>query len=156
MRFVPRLVFVGALTAAMGILAGNASAADHFWRDGTLNHDWADPTNWDPMGVPDASSDIRVQGLIKTDFGGRSLDFTNDESLTEYQELVGKLMTGFGSLSGNASEPELVADVIYQAAIDGSNRLRYTAGPDAKEIIANRKAAVDETFIGGIKVQFEL
>jgi hypothetical protein len=32
----------------------------------------------------------------------------------------------------------------------------YTAGEDAKEIIANRKAADDATFVGGIKAQFGL
>jgi NADPH:quinone reductase-like Zn-dependent oxidoreductase len=28
-------------------------------------------------------------GIVNTDFGGRSFDFNNDESLTQYQEVVG-------------------------------------------------------------------
>ncbi len=92
-------------------------------------------------------------GMIKTDFGGRSLDLSNDERLTEYQELVGKLFAAFGALGEGGSEPEVVAEVIYRAATDGTDQLRYTAGPDAAEIIADRKAADDATFLAGMKAQ---
>ena len=95
-------------------------------------------------------------GMIKTDFGGRSFDFNNDESLAEYQPMVGTLLNAFGALGANGSEPELVAEVIYQAATDGTDQLRYTAGPDAVEIVANRKAADDAAFLAGIKQQLGL
>ena len=93
-------------------------------------------------------------GAIKTDFASRSFDFNNDESLIEYQELVGKLFNSFEPLLENASEPIVVANVIYEAATDSTDQLRYTAGEDAKAIVANRKAADDKTFIQGIKDQF--
>ncbi len=95
-------------------------------------------------------------GMIKTDFGGRSLDVSNDESLSEYQAFVGKVFAAFEPLGANGSEPEVVAEVIYEAANDGTDQLRYTAGPDAVQLIANRKAADDTTFLGGIKSQFGL
>jgi len=95
-------------------------------------------------------------GMIRTDFGGRSFDFNNDENLTEYQALVGKLFAAMGPLEASGSEPIVVAEVIYQAATDGTHKLRYTAGPDAQEIVANRKVADDETFLAGIKAQFGL
>ena len=95
-------------------------------------------------------------GMIKTDFGGRSLDFNNDESMTEYQGVVGKLFAGFEPLAAAGSEPEVVAEVIYGAATDGTDQLRYTAGPDAAEIIASRKQLDDAAFIGGLKQQFGL
>ena len=95
-------------------------------------------------------------GAIKTDFITRSLDFSNDESLTEYQTMVGKVFEAFGPLEAQGSEPILVAEVIYQAATDGTHQLRYTAGADAEELVANRKAADDETFMAGIKAQFGL
>jgi len=53
-------------------------------------------------------------------------------------------------------EPIVVAEVIHQAATDGTNRLRYTAGDDAAQFMAHRKAADDEEFIGGLKKQFGL
>ena len=95
-------------------------------------------------------------GMIKTDFAGRSFDFSNDESLIEYQDVVGKLFATMSSSEQSGSEPVVVAEVIYQAATDGTNQLRYTAGADALEIIANRKLADDKTFLGGIKAQFGL
>ena len=98
---------------------------------------------------------IRVKivepGAIATDFAGRSFDFTNDESMTEYQGIAKTLWDGFGEALANASPPSLVADVIWTASTDGTPTLRYEAGDDAKEIMANRKALDDATFIGGIK-----
>ncbi|NEO18405.1 MULTISPECIES: SDR family oxidoreductase [unclassified Moorena] len=93
-------------------------------------------------------------GVIKTDFAGRSFDFNNDESLTEYQELIGKVFKSMESLLENASESSVVANVIYEAATDGTDKLRYTAGEDARMMVANRKELDDKTFIQGIKEQF--
>lgn len=95
-------------------------------------------------------------GIIKTDFGGRSLDFNNDEALAEYQPLVGKLLATLSPMAESGSEAELVARVIYAAATDGTDQLRYVAGPDAEKIIATRKAADDATLLQGIKAQFGL
>ncbi|AOY81229.1 SDR family oxidoreductase [Moorena producens JHB] len=93
-------------------------------------------------------------GIINTDFAGRSLDMSNDESLTEYQELIGKLFNSMESFPDQASEPIVVANVIYEAATDGTDKLRYTAGEDARMMVANRKELDDKTFIQGIKEQF--
>ncbi len=99
---------------------------------------------------------ILEPGMIKTNFGGSSFDFSNDESLTEYQELVGRVVSSFGSLGEGGSEPEVVAEVIYRAATDESSQLRYPAGPDARELLANRRTADDAMFLAGIKAQFGL
>lgn len=96
-------------------------------------------------------------GAIATDFGGRSFDFTNDESMTEYQDTVQKIMQAFSNVfESNASPANVVAEVIWAAVTDGTHTLRYTAGEDAKEYMANRKALDDETFIGGLKQQLGL
>ncbi len=95
-------------------------------------------------------------GAIATDFAGRSFDFNNDESLTEYQPMVGKVMGALPAMLDNASPASLVAEVIYEAATDGTGKIRYTAGEDAKAIIANRTQSDDATFIGGMKAQFGL
>ncbi|MEO0645678.1 MAG: SDR family oxidoreductase [Cyanobacteria bacterium J06650_10] len=107
----------------------------------------------EPIGV---KMKLIEPGMIQTNFGGSSLDFNNDESLAEYQPMVGKVLGAMGSLEAGGSEPIVVAKVIYQAATDGTNQLRYTAGEDAKEIVANRKAADDDTLLAGIKAQFGL
>ena len=93
-------------------------------------------------------------GAIITDFTGRSLDFSNNEALTEYQPFVGKIMSAMQSLFQNASPASVIANVIYQAANDDSTQLRYMAGEDAKFMIANHKQQNDESFQAGIKTQF--
>ncbi|TSJ38891.1 SDR family oxidoreductase [Mucilaginibacter corticis] len=95
-------------------------------------------------------------GAIATEFAGRSMDFSNDESLAEYQPIVGKVLTGVETMFGQASPASVVAEVIYQAATDGTDQLRYTAGEDAKAVIAQRAATDDTTFIGGMKTMFNL
>lgn len=95
-------------------------------------------------------------GMIATDFAGRSFDFRNDESMLEYQNIVGALMTALPAMAQNASPATVVAEVIFEAATDGKNQLRYTAGEDAKMLVANRQQFDDATFIGGIKSQFGL
>ena len=94
-------------------------------------------------------------GMIATDFGGRSFDFTNDESMTEYQPVVQALF-GFWGENVQASEPIVVAEVIWDAVTDGTDTLRYRAGADAVELLDNRKALDDATFIGGLKAQLGL
>ena len=109
----------------------------------------------EPIGI---KVKIIEPGMIKTDFGGRSFDFTNDESLSEYQQTVQKLFTRWGSeeQAKSSSQPIVVAKTIYDAVTDGSDTLRYTAGDDAKTIMARRSALDDATFIGELKAQFKL
>ena len=94
-------------------------------------------------------------GAIATDFGGRSFDFQNDESIAEYQPVVQQTFAAFEQvLSTGASPASLVAEVIHTAATDGTNKLRYLAGPDAEQFMAARGQMDDESFIGMIKEQF--
>ena len=103
---------------------------------------------------------IRVRivepGMVKTDFAGRSFDFSNDPALAEYQPLVGAFMSALGPMAANASHPDRVADVIFRAATDEHDRLRYEAGPDAEQMLGARRASDDVTFIGGMRAQFGL
>ncbi|KIC09255.1 short-chain dehydrogenase [Leisingera sp. ANG-M1] len=90
-------------------------------------------------------------GMINTDFGGRSFDFAVDESMPEYMPVVAGMQAAMGTFGAQASEPELVAEVIRTAVTDGTSRLRYRAGADAEALLSAREAHDDETFIGGIK-----
>ncbi len=105
-----------------------------------------------------AAIGVRVKivepGIVNTDFGGRSFDFTNDESLTQYQQIVGAFFTAQAQLGTVGDDPVVVAETIFQAATDATDQLRYVAGPYATELLAARKSADDATFIAGIKAQF--
>ena len=98
---------------------------------------------------------IRVRivepGMIKTNFGGSSFDFAMDESLSDYAPMAEAMGRVFGKLASDPSAPETVAEVIWEAANDTGDRLRYRAGADAVELLDSRKAEDDATFIGRIK-----
>lgn len=97
-------------------------------------------------------------GGVATDFGGRSLDFQHNESLTEYNELVSGVMTAFQNLMDPASmsTPEQIAEVIYTAATDGSDQLRYRAGADAEQLLTARKQMEDADFFGMMRQNLQL
>ena len=109
----------------------------------------------EPIGI---KVKIVEPGLIATDFGGRSFDFANDEALQEYQPVVLKTIETFGNggMQAQASPASVVADVIWEAVTDGTSTLRYTAGEDAKQYLAGRKALSDEDLFAGIKQRFGL
>ena len=104
----------------------------------------------EPFGV---KVKIVQLGMIKTNFGGSSFDFVLDESMTEYLPTVAGMQKAMGSFAANPSEPQVVADVIWQAVTDGTSTLRYRAGADAVALLNERKSQDDETFIGNMKKQ---
>ena len=99
-------------------------------------------------------------GSIATDFGGRSFDFQNDESLPEYQPMVKAMMGTLQEILQDQSRvapASVCAEVIFQAATDGTKTLRYTAGYDAEIFLSARSgASSDEEYIANVRKQFGL
>jgi NAD(P)-dependent dehydrogenase (short-subunit alcohol dehydrogenase family) len=87
-------------------------------------------------------------GAVKTRF---KFDVTNDESIAEYQPMVRGLEEFMELAMTKGSEPAEVAEVIYLAATDGTNQLRYVSGKDAEELIARRKVEEDSVFLGRMR-----
>lgn len=92
-------------------------------------------------------------GGIKTDFLSRSLVLTQHPA---YDALVARALAQFTNPARQAgySTAEQIAAVVYEAATDGKDQLRYVAGADAKEAWGQRKAAGDEAFRKAIAQQF--
>ncbi len=109
----------------------------------------------EPLGI---KVKIVEPGAIATDFGSRSLDFQHNENLTDYNEFVGKTMKSFEQSMNpeNMSKPELVADVIFNAATDDTDQMRFHAGPDAEQLLGARKAMGDQQFFSMLKGQLGL
>ena len=82
-------------------------------------------------------------GGIKTDFQGRSLVMTQHPA---YNELVARALAFYQSpeRATGYSTAGQIAEVVYEAATDGKDQLRYIAGQDAKALLGQRKAVGDE------------
>jgi NAD(P)-dependent dehydrogenase (short-subunit alcohol dehydrogenase family) len=92
-------------------------------------------------------------GGMKTDFFTRSFEVGKHSA---YDELVNRVM---GVITDpkqmeTYSTPQQVAEVVYEAATDGKNQLRYVAGRDAKATYAARLQLGDEAFRHMLEQQF--
>ena len=80
-------------------------------------------------------------GGIKTDFLNRSAEIASHPA---YDKWVKKLFAGFSE--DHFTPAEQIAEVVYEAATDGKDKLRYVAGEDAKGLYAQRLQLGDEAF----------
>jgi hypothetical protein len=69
---------------------------------------------------------------------------------------VQKVLDLLGPMVANGSAPERITEVVYAAATDGTDRLRYEAGEDAVQMLAARRSTDDVGFIAGMKARFGL
>lgn len=110
------------------------------------------------MGYELAQFGVKVKvvapGGIQTDFAGRSLEGGQHEA---YHKLMEKVQEGYSAEKiADYSKPEDIAEVIYQAATDGKDQLRYVAGKDAVALYKDRNTMGAEKHGQKIKSQFVL
>lgn len=90
---------------------------------------------------------IRVKivepGAIRTDFYDRSVDFVHDRALSPYNGIVDKAVPRMNKAGAKGAPASLVAEAIWKAATDGSKKLRYVVGSDAKGLLAIRRFVSD-------------
>jgi NAD(P)-dependent dehydrogenase (short-subunit alcohol dehydrogenase family) len=92
-------------------------------------------------------------GGMKTDFFTRSFDAGRHPA---YDALVTQVMNAITDPKQmeTYSTPEQIAEVVYEAATDGTDQLRYVAGADAKAMYATRLQIGNEAFRKAIAQQF--
>jgi len=92
-------------------------------------------------------------GGIDTDFMSRSLVMTTHPA---YAEPIGKVMKAFSDpeRAQFRSTAEYIAEIVFEAATDGKNQLRYVAGKDANAAFRRRNEIGIEAFRKEIKDQF--
>jgi len=97
-------------------------------------------------------------GGVATDFGGRSLDMQHHQELTEYNEFVNGFMAAMAQSMNpeTMNKAEQIAEVIFEAATDNSDKLRYRAGADCEQLLGARDKMTDEEFFAMQKQQFGL
>ncbi|PUZ28653.1 short-chain dehydrogenase/reductase [Chitinophaga parva] len=90
-------------------------------------------------------------GGIKTDFMSRSMEFT---SIPEYDIISIPMMSNSETMLAAGAMSEDIAAVVYEAATDGENKVRYIAGEDAKALYAKRLEIGNEGFRAFMKDSF--
>jgi NAD(P)-dependent dehydrogenase (short-subunit alcohol dehydrogenase family) len=92
-------------------------------------------------------------GGMRTDFFTRSFDTGKHGA---YDALVERVMSAITDPTTMAaySTPDQIAEVVYQAATDGKEQLRYVAGQDAKATYAARIQLGDEAFRNAMDQRF--
>ncbi|HEV2802261.1 MAG TPA: SDR family NAD(P)-dependent oxidoreductase [Pyrinomonadaceae bacterium] len=109
-----------------------------------------------------ASQNINVKivepgGVVTTNFGRRSTDeAAQTASLPEYAAFVSATEAVFDGLrSARLASEEDVANVIYEAATDGTARLRYVATEDIRPLVAARREISEEDYIKVMREKFD-
>jgi NAD(P)-dependent dehydrogenase (short-subunit alcohol dehydrogenase family) len=92
-------------------------------------------------------------GGMKTDFFTRSFDSAQHPAYGNLAEKVMGVVTDPQTMA-SYSTPEQVAGVVYEAATDGKDKLRYVAGADAQATYAARLQVGEEAFRKGIEQRF--
>jgi short-subunit dehydrogenase len=131
---------------------------------GTLYHG----SKWAVEGLSEALHyELRLFGVrikivepggVRTDFGGRSFVFTSDPNLEEYQPMVNAMTSAMENMDTSGhQEPDEVAEIIWTAATDGTDQLRYISGDGAAALLAGRYSSEqDERFVAGLRESFGL
>ena len=110
---------------------------------------WSEGMSFE-LGLHNIGIKTVAPGGIATDFTGRSLDRS---SHPDYQEIEDKLFATIDGMMQSASTAEQIADVVYEAATDGKDQIRYVAGEDAKAMYAHRLEIGNEEFRKEIRQQ---
>ena len=108
------------------------------------------------LGAIGTKMKIVEPGIVATDFAGRSMDINVDPEHAEYQPVIAALMAASQAEGRFSSAPEDVAGVIFTAATDGTDQLRYVAGADAEQLLAMRAGSDDATYLAGMRASFGL
>jgi NAD(P)-dependent dehydrogenase (short-subunit alcohol dehydrogenase family) len=95
---------------------------------------WSESMSFE-LGLHNISIKTVAPGGIATDFLNRSLDRSLHPA---YKDLEDKLFALTDAMMKAAATPAQIAEVVYEAATDGKDQVRYVAGEDAKAMYARR------------------
>lgn len=108
-----------------------------------------------------SSQGIRVKmiepgGVVTTNFGKRAgAEAAYNAQISDYDPFVAKAMTVFAGLrEQRLATEEDVAKVIFDAATDGTDQLRYVATEDIQPLVKARRETSETEYIAFMRSQF--
>jgi NAD(P)-dependent dehydrogenase (short-subunit alcohol dehydrogenase family) len=91
-------------------------------------------------------------GFIRTNFANALVVAKRaQDSASPYSEMMQKLMASASKLANNASDADLVANIVLDAASNPKPRLRYLAGKDVESWAASKKSMDELEFFNMMK-----
>jgi NAD(P)-dependent dehydrogenase (short-subunit alcohol dehydrogenase family) len=99
---------------------------------------------------------IEPGGVVSTNFGKRSgAEASQNTPLPDYDGFVSEMNAVFAGLRADRKATEEdVAKVIFEAATDGTNRLRYVATTDILPLVEARRTTSEEHYINFMRSRF--
>lgn len=95
-------------------------------------------------------------GPIVTEFYGRSRQFVKPTDSNSYDAFIQKFTEAAEKVMKDAEGPEVVANIIYKAATDQTNRMRYAVGKPGPLLLVLRKLLSDRLFFWMVKKNYNL
>lgn len=91
---------------------------------------------------------------------GQDMAFGSNEVKQAYEQFMKKTTAAFSRMiAGVATSSDQVAETIYEAATDGSDRLRYLIGDDARGFVKARYGEkgekADEEYLATLRKYFD-
>jgi len=109
-----------------------------------------------------ASQNITVKlviphgGVSKTSFGTRAnQDMAGNAAIKDYEPFVARTMQAIGKMAASIPQTsEDIANKIYEAATDATDRLRYLVGVDTRGFIKAKTEMSDEAYVQFMRKAF--
>lgn len=101
---------------------------------------WSESLSFE-LGLFNIGVKTVAPGGIATDFAGRSIDAVSHPDYVETNEKLWALFN-----VDNFASAMQIAEVVYEAATDGKDQVRYVAGEDAKALYARQLEIGNEAF----------
>ncbi|WP_443947104.1 SDR family oxidoreductase [Pedobacter sp. AW1-32] len=111
---------------------------------------WSESMSFE-LGIHNIGIKTIAPGAVATDFLSRSMDKSIH---SDYELLENKLYPMMDSMMDIALPAEKLAAVVYEAATDGKDQIRYLVGDDAKAMYKRRNEIGAENFRKEIRSQF--
>jgi short-subunit dehydrogenase len=94
-------------------------------------------------------------GGVATEFVN-NISMTGDDGIDDYKPGMDKYFGTIQNMLGSLSTSDSIAQVVYTATMDGTDRLRYLAGADAEQVMGARQQMDDKAFYEMMAGQFDL